>query len=490
MSPVSLIYVLLLPLAVLLYYVIPSKGRWIVLLGLSLLFYISWSYLYAILLLGVAGFVYGIGLAIDALEKRGKKKGSTAVFVIALIGILALLFVFKYLDLFLGLGSGLLSLFGVSWHYSLFDQLVLPVGLSFYVFTSTSYLCDVKKGKYPAERHPGYFALYLCFFPTILAGPIERADHLIPQLKAEHRFSWDVMAEGGRYLLLGYFKKLAIADILALYVDSVYGNLSGASGLAILLASLLFAYEIFADFSGYSDIAKGSAALFGISVVENFDQPYRASSSKDFWRRWHISLSTFFRDYVYIPMGGNRVNAFRWAFNILVVFACSGLWHGANWTYLLWGCLFALYQIIGKWTLPLRDRFWKACHCDPNKGGVHLLRVINTFVLVAFAWMMFRANSLSDFAAILSGIFTHYGAGYTTWSMPWYLGLIMGAGCLLTYFLDYLKTPALLGWTSKAPKLTEGLRLASYVVLAYGCVASFIYLYAQATPSTFVYFSF
>jgi len=490
MSPLSVIYLLLLPLGVLLYYVVPSKFRWIVLLTLSLGFYLSWSYIYTALLVGVIGLTYGLALAIGSLQKKGKKKGSTAVFVGGLILLIGLLFFFKYIDLlFSGIG-GLLNLFGITWSYSLLDKIALPVGVSFYLFMAIGYLADVQKGKYLPERHPGYFALFLCFFPTILSGPIERADHLIPQLKADHPFSWGNIAQGGRYLLLGYFKKLVIADIIAIFVDATFGNLATASGLAVLLASLLFAYQIYADFSGYSDVAKGTAYLFGLDLIENFNQPYLADRSAEFWHRWHISLSTFFRDYVYFPMGGSHCSKIQWACNVVVVFALSGLWHGANWTFLLWGVLFALYQILGKITMPLRDKLWLALKKDPKTGFPHILRIINTFILVDFAWILFRANSLADFALALSAIFTHWGSGYTLLDLAWYLGLIMGLGALSTYFLDYLKKPGVLPLSLKKPKLAAGLHLACYIVIGYGAIAAFIYLYSRGTPANFVYFNF
>ncbi len=490
MSPLSVIYLLLLPLGVLLYYVVPSKARWIVLLLLSLGFYLSWSYIYTGLLVMVALSTYGLALAIEALQKKGKNKGSTAVFVLSLILLIGLLFFFKYIDLlFSGIG-GILGLFHISWSYTLLDKIALPVGVSFYLFMAIGYLSDVHAKKYPAERHPGYFALFLSFFPTILAGPIERADHLIPQLKAEHRFSWDKIAEGGRYLLLGYFKKLVVADIIALFVDQTFNNLASASGLAVLLASFFFAYEIYADFSGYSDIAKGSAALFGLDLIENFNQPYLADRSAEFWHRWHISLSTFFRDYVYFPMGGSHCSKFRWAINVLVVFALSGLWHGANWTFLLWGVLFALYQIIGKFTMPLRDKLWLKLKQDPKQGFPHVLRIINTFILVDFAWILFRADSLQDFGEALTAIFTHYGSGYTLLDLQWYFGLIMALGALSTYFIDALKKPGTMPLALHKPKLASGLHFACYLLLGYAAIAAFIYLYAKATPASFVYFNF
>jgi len=495
MSPVSIIYLLILPFAVLLYYLIPHKGRWIVLLSFSILFYLSWSIAYTVLLATVALLSYGTALLIGSQKKKGHPKGAGWTFGIALVLLVGLIAFFKYFDLFISSGASLLSLMGFDSNPRLLE-IVIPVGLSFYVFETIGYLCDVYKGKYEPEKHLGYYAVFVSFFVTVLAGPIERADHLIPQLKTKRSFSWDNIAEGGKYLILGYFKKLAVADILAIYVDNVYGELASASGLSVLLATVFFAFEIFADFSGYSDIAKGTGKLLGIDLIENFDQPYRASSSQDFWHRWHISLSTFFRDYVYFPLGGSRVGKFRWTLNVIIVFALSGLWHGANWTFALWGLAFALYQIIGKFTLPLRDRLWSKFKVDPTKGFIKFLRIFNTFVLVALAWMLFRADSLTDYWQAMTALFTHYGDGYgimvsfSQMGLGWWTALLSLVLCGSTFFLDELKKAPTLPFFQKHLKATEITRLCLYVGLAYAAIAAFVFLYSRTTPSSFVYFNF
>lgn len=495
MSPVSLIYLLILPFAVLLFYVIPHKFRWAVLLTLSVLFYLSWSLAYTGLMAAVALLSYGAALWIDSLHRRNHQKKATWVFAISLVVLVGLIAFFKYFDLFVSGGASLLTMMGVNVNPRLLS-IAIPVGLSFYIFETIGYLADVFKGKYKAEKHLGYYAVFVSFFATILAGPIERADHLIPQLKAKRPFSWDNVAEGGKYLIIGYFKKLVIADILAIYVDKVYGGLALASGLSVLVATIFFAFEIFADFSGYSDIAKGTGKLFGLDLIENFDQPYRATSSQDFWHRWHISLSTFFRDYVYFPLGGSRVNKFRWAINVLVVFALSGLWHGANWTFLLWGLAFALYQIIGKLTLSARNLLWKRMGLDPAKGFVKGLRIVTTFVLVALAWMLFRADSIADYAQAMVALFTHYGKGYgfassfTQMGLTWSMGLLCVATCSSTYFLDGLKKAPTWPLLVKHPRLTETTRICLYIGLMYATVAAFVFLYSRSTPSSFVYFNF
>jgi D-alanyl-lipoteichoic acid acyltransferase DltB (MBOAT superfamily) len=261
----------------------------------------------------------------------------------------------------------------------------------------------VYRGHRPAERHLGIFALYVAFFPQLVAGPIERSTRLLPQFLKKVEVTYASTVDGLRLMLWGFFKKLVIADRLAAYVDAVYGNPGAHSGETILLATYFFAFQIFCDFSGYSDIAIGSARILGYDLMDNFKRPYFSKSIAEFWRRWHISLSTWFRDYLYIPLGGNRVTRWRWYYNLFIVFLISGLWHGANWTFVVWGALHGIYLIAGIVSRDLRDRM---CGWIGLGGKLRRwLAVATTFHLVVVSWIFFRANSIQDAWHLLIGLF-------------------------------------------------------------------------------------
>lgn len=283
---------------------------------------------------------------------------------------------------------------------------MLPVGISFYTFQTASYVVDVYKGKIKSEKHFGYYALYVTFFPQLVARPIERVEDLLPQLKEEKKLKDIDFVSSFRIMLVGFFKKIAIADVIGIYVNFVYNDISNASGLSVLIASVLFAVQIFCDFSGYSDIAVGCAKLFGINMTENFKNPYGAKSVKDFWNRWHLSLSQWLRDYIYFPLGGSRVKKFRWVINVLIVFFVSGIWHGANYTYIIWGLLHGIFQVIGVLTLNKRNRIWNKIGIDHNGKLVSILRIIGTFLIIDFCWIFFRANSVGDSFIAINKIFT------------------------------------------------------------------------------------
>ena len=388
-------YLLFLPVVVLVYFLLPHKVRWIWLLAASYFFYMMWNPWLAILILGTTVVAYG-----SALLMRKDEKHKKVYLIVTLVICLGTLFTFKYLTFLLNSIIDLINLFPVHLeHPSL--SIILPVGISFYTFQTLSYVIDVYRGDFEPERHFGYFALYVSYFPQLVAGPIERFDRLMPQLKAERKFDADNLVEGAKYMVSGYLKKVVIADLLALFINPVYNDLPSHSGGAILVATVLFAFQVYGDFSGYSDIAKGAAKMLGIDLMENFDSPYLASSPRDFWRRWHISLSRFFGDYVYIPLGGSKKGKLREIRNLLIVFLLSGLWHGADAKYIVWGALHALYAI-AEALLPRRKQkslSWRII------GG------ILTFLLVDFAWIFFRANSLSDAFIAIARIFTAWGEG-------------------------------------------------------------------------------
>ncbi|NLW73637.1 MAG: MBOAT family protein, partial [Clostridiales bacterium] len=314
------------PVVTILYFVLPKKLKWMMLLLASYYFYVSWNFDLVFLILFTTVISYVSALII---EKRRENKALTkACLTVTLIASLGVLFFFKYFNFLSTSVTGLLTALGAKVQPLEFD-LILPVGISFYTFQTLSYAIDVYRGQVKAERHFGYYALYVSFFPQLVAGPIERPENLLPQLHADNPPAWRNIIGGLRKMIIGFFKKVVVADMLAGYVNSVYNNVDGATGLGVALATVMFAFQIYGDFAGYTDIAIGCAEIMGIKLMKNFNLPYTAQSIKEFWARWHISLSTWFRDYLYIPLGGNRCSKFRHQMNVMIVFLVSGLWHGA-----------------------------------------------------------------------------------------------------------------------------------------------------------------
>jgi alginate O-acetyltransferase complex protein AlgI len=348
-----------------------------------------------IVILGVTIVVdYFAGLLIEKSPDR--KRFYLIASLIANIGALA---IFKYYNFFIGNVNELLLSAGFASSLPLLS-ILLPVGLSFHTFQAMSYIIEVYRGNQKAERHFGIYALYVMFFPQLVAGPIERPQNMLHQFHEEHKFDYDAVVSGLKQILWGLFKKIVIADRLALYVNSVYDNSQNHSGLTLIVATIFFSVQIYCDFSGYSDIALGSAGVLGYKLMTNFNRPYFATGIQEFWGRWHISLSTWFRDYLYIPLGGNRVSKSRWYWNLLIVFLVSGLWHGANWTYIVWGGLHGFYLICGLLLSPFNRRLV----AFPYIGRV--LSTVITLILVAFAWVFFRATSLIDAFSIVWSILT------------------------------------------------------------------------------------
>lgn len=383
----SLEYLLFLPAVFLLHWLLPHRLRWALLLAASWAFYFWWDFRAGLLLAGVTLVSW---LCAKGMSCSRSASGRTTYFGLALAATLGCLCFFKYSAFFASLAGLELAL-----------RVLLPVGISFYAFQTLSYVIDVYRGKISPERHFGYFALFISFFPQLVAGPIERADSLLPQLRAERCLRREDLRAGGWLLLSGYFKKIVIADRLAPFVDRIYSAPSAALGPEIILATVLFGIQIYCDFSGYSDIARGSARLLGIDLMENFRRPYEATGIRDFWRRWHISLTAWFTEYIYIPLGGSRKGLPRQIVNLSVVFLLSGLWHGAGWTFILWGLLHALYQIL---ELLLVDRKSE----EAPSGLRAALRCACTFSLVTFAWLFFRAASLNDVPVLLSRLFASW----------------------------------------------------------------------------------
>jgi alginate O-acetyltransferase complex protein AlgI len=402
----SLHYLVFLPIVVGLYYIIPHKWRWLLLLVASYYFYMCWKAVYAILLLVSTGAAYGAGLGIDRTENTRTKKIFLWSCITLLLGIL---FTFKYFNFASATLRGFCAELGVPLQMPI-SHLLLPIGISFYTFQKISYVVDVYHGKVKAEKHFGIFAVYSCFFPQLVAGPIERAQHLLPQFYGKHEFSYDRVTSGLRLILWGLFKKIVVADRVAVLVKAVYDDPRSYTGLPLVVATVFFAIQIYCDFSGYTDIAIGSARLIGFDLMANFRQPYFSRTIPEFWHRWHISLSTWFRDYLYIPLGGNRVTKWRWYYNLFITFFLSGLWHGASWTFAAWGALHGCYMVLYSLFGPARDWLRGRLPARVFQTGFDWVNIVITFGLVTIAWIPFRAANFNDAWYIFTHLFS--GAGH------------------------------------------------------------------------------
>ena len=393
-------FAIFFPLVVIGYFLLPPRFRWAFLLGASYYFYMCWKaeYLVLIVISTLIDYVAGLRMGKTTVQSRRKK-----YLLLSLVANLGILFTFKYANFFSESLRVALNQFNIFYDMPMFD-LLLPVGISFYTFQSMSYTIDVYRGEQQPERHLGKFALYVAFFPQLVAGPIERSLRLLPQFDRVFKFDYERVVSGLRLMLWGFFKKLVIADRLAIYVNEAYNHPAEYQGLTLLLATYFFAIQIYCDFSGYSDIAIGAARVMGYDLMTNFRQPYFSKSISEFWRRWHISLSTWFRDYLYIPLGGNRVGKQRWYFNLFAVFVISGLWHGANWTFVVWGALHGGYLIFAIVTADWRQKLAHWSGLAKRPALHNLLRTLITFHLVLFAWIFFRANSLSEAFMIIGNM--------------------------------------------------------------------------------------
>lgn len=339
-------------------------------------------------------------------KARGKQRKN--FLVISLVANIAVLCIFKYFNFLSDNFSFLMHGFGLTEPLP-YLNILLPIGLSFHTFQAMSYTIEVYRGNQKAEKHIGIYALYVMFYPQLVAGPIERPQNLLHQFKEKHEFEYVRIVEGLKLILWGFFKKLVVADRLAIYVNAVYNNSEHHSGLSLLVATVFFAFQIYCDFSAYSDIAIGVAKVMGFHLMTNFNRPYFARTIAEFWKRWHISLSTWFKDYLYISLGGNRVSVPRWYFNLFIVFLISGLWHGASWTYVIWGALNGFYLIFANLSLSFREKIRGFLGLDAVPIFTRCLQIGTTFILVCFAWVFFRANNLNEALSIIKSIATFKG---------------------------------------------------------------------------------
>jgi len=392
-------FLLFFPIVTILFFVLPHRFRWSLLLSASCFFYMYFIPVYILILFGTIIIDYFAGIFLEETKEPKKKKLYLIASLVANIGVLA---VFKYYNFFLeNINEASLSFFDKATALR-YLGIALPIGLSFHTFQAMSYTFEVYYGRQKAERNFGIYALYVMFYPQLVAGPIERPQNILHQFHTKQYFNYSNLSTGLRMMIWGLFKKVVIADNLAGLVNIAYANPEEHSGMTLLLTSYFFAFQIYCDFSGYSDMAIGAARVMGYDLMENFRVPYLSASIKEFWGRWHISLSSWFRDYLYIPLGGNRVGKTRWMLNLFLVFLISGIWHGANWTYVIWGALHGLYLMIA----ILKDGWFerKGIVVSEKNKFIQIFNVFITFQLAVFAWIFFRANSLDDAFTIIKTI--------------------------------------------------------------------------------------
>lgn len=483
MSFISFEFIIFALIVFPLFFIIPQRHRWLFLLIVSYIFYGYWEASYLILIIFSTVVDYAVALSIDRAPPTATRRRRAYLGISVAVN-LGVLFIFKYFNFFSqSLADALYSL-GIATDTTTLD-ILLPVGISFYTFQSMAYTIDVYRGRLSAHRHLGIFATYVAFFPQLVAGPIERATHMLPQFDRHTNFEYDRVVSGLRLVLWGVFKKAVIADRLALYVNTVYNDVHQYSGFSLLLATFFFTFQIYCDFSGYSDIAIGLARILGFDLMKNFRQPYLSTSLSDFWRRWHISLSTWFRDYVYISLGGNRRGLSRQMFNMFIVFVVSGLWHGANWTFVIWGIYHGTIVTIETWIRAKKPIASPA-------SWQYLLKVLYAFILAYLGWILFRANSMNDVAYILRNMF-NFSQGFADLTEPFDAGL-------LPQRIEFMVSFILIGGLMLADGIAERLGLmATFSRLSwqvrwfvyYGLILCiYVSLFYDMSTQTFIYFQF
>lgn len=405
-------FIVFFPITLLVFYIIPIKYRYIWLLFTSYIFYMNWDLKYTLLLAFSTVITYIGGLVISAAENSGmdeyrRVRAKKIALALCIAINLLILFLYKYFNFLMDAIEYALSFFNISIDIP-DSSLLLPVGISFYTFQALGYVIDVYRKDVQAERNLLKYALFVSFFPQLVAGPIERSKNLLGQVNNIKRFDYNKFINGFLLMIWGFFLKLVIADRIAVFVDNVYQDITGYSGTVLLIASVLFAFQIYCDFAGYSIIAMGSASMLGFTLMENFNAPYLAENTYEFWKRWHISLTSWFRDYLYIPLGGSRKGTFRKYINLLIVFAISGLWHGAAWTYVAWGLLNGLYRVIEDITKGVRQKCKERLGICNSNIVSRVCNILFTFILIDLTWIFFRAEGITDAFYVIKKILTDW----------------------------------------------------------------------------------
>ena len=426
----SFSFLIFFPLVTLAYFIVPQKIKPLFLLLASYYFYACWNVKYLLLLILSTLITYASGILIANAKTNNQEKLWITLSFASNLGIL---FAFKYFTFAVDTIANISAYFNIAVARPEFS-LLLPVGISFYTFQALSYTMDVYRKEIKPERNIIKYALFVSFFPQLVAGPIERSSHLLPQMSEEHHFDYNRVKNGLLLMIWGGIEKLVIADRAAILVDQVFDNFAAYSSVEIIIAAVCFTIQIYTDFGGYSHIAIGAAQVMGFDLMDNFKQPYLAESIGEFWRRWHISLSSWFRDYLYIPLGGNRKGTIRKCVNLMIVFLTSGLWHGAAWHYVVWGGIHGVYQIVEIVTGKFRKSDIKSTSHNKTEK---LIRRIVTFILVTLAWVFFRANCSADAIKMIAKMIT----GWNPWAL--FDGTIYTLGLSLPQF--WLLVLAVLG---------------------------------------------
>ncbi len=476
----SIEFLIFFPVVTILYFLLPHKIRWFLLLVSSCLFYMAFVPKY-ILILGFTIIIdYFAGIMIDKMKGNNKR----IFLIISILANVGILFVFKYFNFFNENVTRVANL--LNWNYPISSlSIILPIGLSFHTFQSMSYIIEVYRGKHQPEKHFGIYALYVMYYPQLVAGPIERPQNMLWQFHTEHKFDSKRTVDGLKLMAWGFFKKLVIADNLALVVNAAYKSPDSISGLSLVLATYFFAFQIYCDFSGYTDIARGASRIMGIELIKNFNLPYFSKSISEFWRRWHISLSSWFTDYVYISLGGNRCAKWKWHRNLMIVFLLSGLWHGAAWTYVIWGGLNGFYLVFALWTKGLREKITHTIKLDRFPSIQNVVKVIISFNLICFSWIFFRASSFTSARYIIKKIFTDFSLNINLGAVGITRYQVVLCICVIAFLVlvqliqrskrlsdEIAKKPIVLRW---------GLYYAGLVLLI---------IFGVFTTSSFIYFQF
>jgi len=480
----SFSFLMFFPVVVTIYFIMPHRFRWAWLLVASCYFYMAFIPVYILILFFTIGIDYVAGILIE--NATGKKRKSLLILsIVANVGVLA---VFKYFNFLNANTRAIAEVFNIPYDLPALS-IILPIGLSFHTFQAMSYTIEVYRGNQKAERHLGIYALYVMFFPQLVAGPIERPQNLLHQFYEKHSFEYYRVTNGLRRMAYGLFLKVVIADRLALYVNAVYNEPASFKGLTFVVATIFFAFQIYCDFAGYSYMAIGAAEVMGFRLMRNFNRPYLARSISEFWGRWHISLSTWFRDYVYIPLGGNRVSRPRWYFNLLGTFFLSGLWHGANWTFVIWGTLNGMYLVASLATTQFRSAVARVTTIARHPRVRAVWGVFFTFGLTCFAWVFFRAASLDDAVHIIGSMLTRpvphdvipdalRAEGFTKLEVA-YSAFLIAALMSFEYFSERVNVPRLFA------AQPVWVRWPAYYA---GCMA--IWLFGINSEAAFIYFQF
>lgn len=469
----SVEYIIFLAAVFIIYQFINQRLRLILLLVASYVFYGCWNVKYSFLIVGITLASYISGYGMQRFPNWKKK-----IVALSILSLVFVLFIFKYFNFFGDFINYLLTIRKIDIRISNLN-ILLPIGISFYIFQAISYIMDVYREKYAAEKSLLKYALYIAFFPQLVAGPIERADNIIPQLEKTYKFDYEQTTDGMILITWGLFKKMVIADELAVYVDMVYGNVVAYTGFSLVTATVMFAIQIYCDFSGYSDIAIGSAKMFGINLMKNFHAPYLSCSLQEFWTRWHISLSQWLRDYIYIPLGGGYKGKVRANINLLITFLLSGLWHGANVTYLLWGGVFGLAGVVEK-----------NIHIKRDGKLSKIIGIVVTFCISCFAWIFFRSNTLEEAKYIIYHLTEnitqwrqYLSVGYQAIGWDTYKRIQIMISVLILFLADIVQDKGIgLKWVRKLPVV---IRWGIYILLVL-CVL----LFSRKGGVEFVYFQF